>query len=306
VRTVEISPGSDGQRIDNFLVRELKGVPKSRIYRMLRSGEVRVNGGRRKPSDRLATGDRVRIPPVREGVREAVFAPSGLIERIEQSVLAEDDLVMIINKEGGLAVHGGSGVKLGLIEALRQGRPDAPYLELVHRLDREASGCLVIAKSRAALLALHDAFKLHEVDKRYRVLLKGQWTGGARTVELPLSQVRTGEEGRSSVVAEDGKAAESVFTPVEQFSGAVLMEVRIRTGRMHQIRAHASHIGYPLAGDDRYGDFVFNREMRKLGLKRMFLHAYSLRFQLDGKRHAVQAPLDASLNAFLERLRGGA
>jgi 23S rRNA pseudouridine955/2504/2580 synthase len=287
-----------GQRIDNFLARHLKGVPKSHVYRILRSGEVRVNKGRVKPSYHLASHDRVRIPPVRTG-EHAAAVPNALQARLEAAILLEDHDLIVLNKVAGLPVHGGSGRRYGVIEALRQARPHAPMLELAHRLDHDTSGCLLIAKSRPMLSALHELLRAGAVEKRYRALVAGAWRGGARKITAPLTRAA----GRM-LVREDGKPTVSLFKPVDRFERSTLVEVRIATGRMHQIRAHAAHLGHPIAGDQKYGDFAFNRRMRAYGLRRLFLHAAGLRFRapVTGRYYKIQAPLDPHLQEVLAQL----
>ncbi len=306
-RTLEIGPDAAGQRIDNFLLTRLKGAPKSLIYRILRRGEVRVNRGRIKPSYRLQAGDSVRIPPVRLGEPRTPARPNQrVLDELEAAILYEDKRLLVLNKPSGLAVHGGSGVSFGVIEALRALRPEAHYLELVHRLDRETSGCLVIAKKRSALRALHALLRgegEEGVDKRYLALVKGRWEGGPRRVEAPLHKnvLKSGE--RIVVVDPAGKAALSLFKPLTIYDDASLVEVRLITGRTHQVRVHAAHAGHPIAGDDKYGDPEFNRRMAGLGLKRLFLHARSLGFELEGGAPVqVNAPLDDDLNRVLDAL----
>jgi len=306
VQTLEIGPDTAGQRIDNFLLARLKGAPKSLIYRILRRGEVRVNRGRIKPSYRLQAGDNVRIPPVRLSEPRAEARPGQrVLDELEGAILYEDKRLLVLNKRSGLAVHGGSGLSFGVIEALRALRPDAPYLELVHRLDRETSGCLLIAKKRSALRALHALLRGEGegVDKRYLALVKGRWTGGARRIEAPLhkNMLKSGE--RVVVVDPEGKPALSLFTPLTIYADATLVEVRLITGRTHQVRVHAAHAGHPIAGDDKYGDPDFNKTMAKRGLKRLFLHARSLGFELEGAPAVqVTAPLDDNLAAVLDTL----
>lgn len=305
VRMIRIGAADDGQRIDNFLAAELKGVPKSHIYRILRRGEVRVNKGRIAPGYRLQEGDVVRVPPVRVAERPAPARPgSRQLDQLERAVLFEDDRLMILNKPSGVAVHGGSGESWGVIELLRAARPGAPFLELVHRVDKETSGCLIIAKKRSALRALHELFREHEVDKCYLALVSGRWRGGERTVRsrLQKSVLQSGE--RMVRASEQGKEAESVFTPLRVFAKASLMEVRIRTGRTHQIRVQAADMAHPLAGDTKYGDAGFNRRMRAQGLKRLFLHARSLAFRMPGTNDVfrVTAPLGDDLQRVLDNL----
>ncbi|MDH5437033.1 MAG: 23S rRNA pseudouridine(955/2504/2580) synthase RluC, partial [Gammaproteobacteria bacterium] len=292
--------------IDNFLLTQLKGVPKSRIYRIIRKGEVRVNKGRIKPEYRLKIGDLVRIPPIRVSEStENKHVPSGkALEWIDDSILYEDNHLLILNKPSGVAVHGGSGLSHGVIEALRAKRPDAPYLELVHRLDRETSGCLMIAKRRSMLRRLHELLRGSGLDKTYMTLLKGQWQKGRCKIDLSLQKntLRSGE--RVVTVDESGKSSLSLFDPVTIYKEASLMRVELYTGRTHQIRVHAQHSGHPVAGDERYGDREFNKMMRKSGLKRLFLHAHSLSFVLEEPRKEidVSAPLPDDLRAVLDRL----
>ncbi len=304
VQELEIDAEQAGQRIDNFLLRRLKGVPKSRIYRILRKGEVRVNRGRIGPDYRLQSGDRVRIPPIRVG--EAKPAPRTDGDRLawlEQRVLFEDKGLLILDKPSGMAVHGGSGVSFGVIEALRALRPSAPFLELVHRLDRDTSGCLMVAKKRSILRALHELMRGDGVEKRYLALLAGAWKGGERRVSAPLRKNVVSSGERIVRVDPEGKPARSLFRPLRRFADATLVEVVLDTGRTHQIRVHAAHIGHPVAGDEKYGDETCNRRLRELGLKRLFLHAHALAFQLpERERLEASTPLDPELQAVLERL----
>ena len=306
VRHLEIASNYAGQRLDNFLLRELKGAPKSLIYRIVRKGEVRLNGGRVQPDRRLQTGDVLRIPPVRLNERqEQPLRPSpGLAEQLRAAVLYEDREILILNKPAGLAVHKGSGVDYGVIEALRALRPNEPFLELAHRLDRDTSGCLALAKTAVVLRLIQDAFRIGQVEKRYLALVRDYWNHGPREVNLPLRRnlLRGGE--RMVEVMDDGKPAQTRFNPVSLFKPASLLEVRIATGRTHQIRVHAAHLDHPLAGDDKYGDAGFNRMMAdQYGLRRLFLHAHSLNLPLGGRDIAVSAPLDAELRAVLDHLQ---
>ncbi len=306
VRYLEIDETRAGQRLDNFLIATLKGVPKSHIYRILRKGEVRINRGRARPDYRLEPGDIVRIPPMRQASardivpRQAAEGFAWLLPRI----LHEDDELMVVNKPAGLAVHGGSGVGVGLIEALRGLRPDAPFLELAHRLDRDTSGCLLLAKTRPALLALHRMLREGAMEKRYVALVAGAWRGGAREVTAALEKNRPRSGEHMVEVTEDGKEAASLFTPHQRFGFCTLMEIRLLTGRTHQARVHAAHLGHPIAGDDKYGDREFNRRLRRLGLKRLFLHAQRLRFTHPSRdcKMDVEAPLPTELSSLLERL----
>lgn len=293
-----------GRRIDNFLGSLMKGVPKGRVYRMLRRGEVRVNGGRVAQDYRLEVGDKIRIPPHRPTEGAPATPSSALQTLIRQSVLLENQTLLILDKPAGLPVHGGTGVAFGVIEALRSMRPDLRYLELAHRLDRDTSGCLVLAKDPRALRMLHEQFRGDGVEKRYRLLVAGRWqVRDQLTAEsLRKNVARSGE--RMVEVAEQGKQARTIFTTLECLPGASFMEARLLTGRTHQIRVHAAHAGHPLAGDTKYGDSAFNRRLRSLGLQRLFLHAASIRLQLPGEgRIVAEAPLPAVLAEVLERLR---
>lgn len=304
--TVEVDPGREGQRIDNFLMAQLKGVPRSHIYRLLRTGQVRVNKGRIKPTYRLKAGDLVRIPPVDVAGRESTARVSaGLVAGLAGAVIHEDDDLLILDKPSGVAVHGGSGLRFGLIEGLRALRPDHPDISLVHRLDRDTSGCLLVAKNRRLLPALQAMFREGgRVEKRYLAVLKGRWTGGGRTVDLRLNRGRMQSGERMVQVDEAGKEAETRFIPQQRFRDATLVEAVLGTGRTHQIRVHAAGIGHPVAGDDKYGDETFNRRMRALGLRRIFLHAHALGFShpRDGGPVAVSCPLPESLRAVLENM----
>ncbi len=302
---ITIDKGNEGRRIDNFLISRLKGVPKSRIYRILRKGEVRINKGRIRPNYRLKEGDILRIPPIR--VAEAPFSgppPALLARRLADTVLHEDGELLVIDKPSGIAVHGGSGVSQGVIETLRAMRPDARFLELVHRLDRDTSGCLMIAKKRSALRALHELLRNDHIDKRYLALVRGKWKGGERRVKAPLHKNTLASGERIVRVDPEGKSAVTVFRPVRRYPQATLVEATLHTGRTHQIRVHAAHIGHPIAGDEKYGSASFNREMRELGLSRLFLHARSLRFRLREENDTLQleAPLPGELELLLKKL----
>ncbi|MGB5177864.1 MAG: 23S rRNA pseudouridine(955/2504/2580) synthase RluC [Gammaproteobacteria bacterium] len=302
VRQVNVTDDEAGQRIDNFLARYLKGVPKSHIYRILRRGEVRVNSGRIRAQYKVCAGDTVRIPPVR--VATPAAGNTLPMRNLEDRILFENSRCLVINKPSGIAVHGGSGLSYGVIEAFRAGRPQAPYLELAHRLDRETSGCLVLAKRRSFLRAFQEQLRQGEVVKHYLALVSGAWTGGKQTVTAPLCKnlLRGGE--RMVMVDETGKQAISVFKPVTRFSSATLVEVELKTGRTHQIRVHGAHIGHAIAGDEKYGDPVFNRTMKRLGLRRLLLHAHYLEFAdtADAEKITVSAPLDDELKAVIDRL----
>lgn len=304
-QVVEIDAEQAGQRLDNFLIAKLKGVPRSRLYRIVRGGEVRVNSARRKPDYRLQVGDRVRLPPLRLAPQaQPAAAGQGMRRLLAQRVLYEDGALLVIDKPSGLAVHGGSGVSSGLIETLRAMRPDCASLELVHRLDRETSGCIMVAKKRSMLRHLHAALRDGAVDKRYRVLVRGRWPRRRTRVVAPLERGSTKSGERIVRADAGGKPAETRFALVEHFGDASLLEANPLTGRTHQIRVHALHAGHPVAGDDKYGDREFNRGLRAFGLSRLFLHAFSLEFDLpDGRRLALQAPLATELNSVLDRLR---
>jgi len=305
VEMVKIDDDQAGQRLDNFLLARLKGIPKSRIYKMFRKGEVRVNKGRIKPQYRLVEGDIVRVPPVRvtESTETNLSVPF-LQEKLEKRVLYEDERLLVLNKPSGMAVHGGSGVSYGVIEALRAIRPESRYLELVHRLDKETSGCLVIAKKRSALRELHELFRGDGVNKRYLALLVGHFSEKYQLVDAPLDKnVRIGGE-RMVTVSKEGKPSQTEFRLKESYSDFTLIEAKLRTGRTHQIRVHAAHIGFPLAGDDRYGVDSVNKELKKLGLKRLFLHSSKIAFKLPSYDEiiAVEASLEDELVRCLERL----
>jgi 23S rRNA pseudouridine955/2504/2580 synthase len=304
VEIVRIGAEEAGQRLDNFLLARLKGVPKSHVYRLLRKGEVRINKGRAKPDYRLEPGDEVRLPPMRRpepGAPTQRGRSAGL--RLEGQILHEDERLIVLDKPTGIAVHGGSGMSHGVIEALRAARPDAPYLELVHRLDRETSGCLLLAKKRSMLRALHEMLREGRVEKRYLALVKGRWELGQVRLEDRLRKTMRGGE-RVVTVDETGKTAASIFRPVEIGSAASLLEVRIMTGRTHQIRVQAAEAGHPLAGDERYGDRDYNRKMKELGCDRLFLHAASVGWEdpVSGEWRVFSAPLPDDLREVLSRL----
>lgn len=307
VRLITAGEEDSGQRLDNFLFRTLKGVPKSHVYRLLRTGQVRVNKKRAKPDYRLEAGDELRLPPVRQEEKAAPGKPPHWQqEAMQAGILFEDDRILVVNKPAGMAVHGGSGVSFGVIETLRVLRPESPGLELAHRLDRDTSGCLIVAKRRSAVRVLHAAFRDGSVEKHYLALLAHPWEGGPREVNAPLekNQVEGGE--RIVKVSRDGKEAKSLFTPLQRFTGSALMDVHIFTGRTHQIRVHANYIGHPVAGDDKYGDREANKAFRAGGLKRMFLHAHRLSFPHPetGERLDLTAPLDEELQAVIRSLGG--
>ncbi len=305
-RRVRAGEGAAGQRLDNFLLRELGGIPRSRVYRLLRKGEVRVNGKRKQADYRLLADDEVRLPPVRvevtgEGTPRRV--PDGLLAAVSAAIVHEDDRLLVLNKPAGLAVHGGSGLAFGAIEALRALRP-AETLELIHRLDRDTSGCLLVARTRAALRSAHALLREGEVEKHYAALVAGRWRIGRKTIDAPvLTNAREGGE-RVVRVHRAGKIAISVFDPIRPFRDlATLMDVEIRTGRTHQIRVHAAFAGHPVAGDEKYGDRSANTALREFGLKRMFLHASSIAFRWpDGPAFRAEAPLPPDLEDLLAKL----
>ncbi len=305
VQLLEVAPELAGQRIDNFLRTQLKGVPKTLIYRILRKGEVRVNKGRIKPEYKLQAGDVVRVPPLRLAERdEPAPLAQGLLERLEAAIVFEDKALIVLNKPAGIAVHGGSGLNYGVIEAFRQLRPDAKEIELVHRLDRDTSGLLMIAKKRSMLRHLHEALRGDGVDKRYLALVRGNWPAAKKQVRAPLmkNNLRSGE--RMVEVNTEGKDALTEFRVLRRFGDfATLVEASPITGRTHQIRVHAKHAGHSIAGDNKYGDEEFTREIRELGGKRLFLHAHSLQVKLpEGNILKVEAPVDDVWTLTMERL----
>ena len=307
VQMVEITESSVGQRLDNFLMKCLKNVPKSKVYNIIRKGEVRVNKGRSKPQTKLQLGDIVRIPPVSLKAAEphsSPAVPSSLGELLSQSVIYEDDTVLVINKPSGLAVHGGSGIQLGLIESLRKLRPDAHYLELVHRLDRDTSGCIMVAKKRSMLRHLHEQLQRKRLTKVYQALVYGRWPNRRQRVDAPLlkNHLQSGE--RVVKVSEEGKRSITEFSILQRFQGATLVEARPITGRTHQIRVHAQFVGCPLVGDEKYASQENLQRFRDFGVKRLFLHASRLSFYpLDSEdRISVEAPLPDELNQLLNQL----
>jgi 23S rRNA pseudouridine955/2504/2580 synthase len=304
VRLVTISDEEADQRIDNFLLRVCKGVPKSHIYRVLRSGEVRVNKGRIDQTYRLKQGDVVRIPPVRVAEK-----PGNAVPATEFNILLEDNHLLVIDKPAGVAVHGGSGVSYGVIEQLRASRPQAKFLELVHRLDRETSGILLLAKKRSALTNLHEQIREGQIDKRYLTLVHGDWQNTRQHIKLPLFKYNTPDGERRVRVQADGLPSHTVFNLVRRFGDFALLEAELKTGRTHQIRVHLASSGFPIVGDDKYGDFALNRAMQKadgnrIALKRMFLHAYRITFRHPehGKPVTLEAPLAKECELFLKSL----
>lgn len=305
VRVETIGTESEDQRIDNYLLRYLKGIPRSHVYRILRRGEVRVNGGRIKPVYRLQIGDKVRIPPV----RMAPAAPAQTLsnahrQQLSAAIIYEDDALLVINKPSGLAVHGGSGISVGVIEQLRLARPQQKGLELVHRLDRETSGLLMIAKRRSALRTLHELQRRHAIQKTYLALVHGDWPDNRMQVDVPLKKNQS--RGGERVVRPDaeGKEALTLFRIKQQFAGSMLVEAVLKTGRTHQIRVHAQYLGTPILGDSKYADEHTRQLSHQLGLKRLFLHAEKLSFPWgdNGRRLQLQAPLEQPLLDILSQL----
>ncbi len=306
VQFVTIDDNHAGQRIDNFLVTFLKGVPKSRVYRILRKGEVRVNKKRIKPVYRLEDGDIVRVPPVRmDDEKELPNVKLEKVATLEQNIIYEDNYLIVMNKPSGIAVHGGSGLKFGLIEGLRALRPDAKALELVHRLDRDTSGCILIAKRRSTLRALHEQLREKTVEKNYHALVQGQWSKEDKAVNAPLlkNTVQSGE--RIVRVNPEGKESYTKFKILQRFEDCTLVQASPVTGRTHQIRVHTLHAGHPIAGDDKYGDKEFDKKMKKNGLNRLFLHSASIRFfhPNEEKTMFFEAPYDDKLKATVAALR---
>lgn len=302
VRKLRVDSEQAGQRIDNFLRRELPGVPKGRLYRMLRRGEVRVNGGRVKAEYKLEPGDEVRIPPARISTGGAT-PPARMIALINERVVYEDKQLLVIDKPSGLAVHGGSGISHGIVELVRAARPELRDLSLVHRLDRETSGCLVLAKRRSALRRLHAMFREGQVEKNYLALVAGDWQIGEQVLDAPLLVTHRKGGERHVIVDADGKSAETRVRLSHRYRGYSLLKCEPQTGRTHQIRVHLAAAGFPLAGDERYGDEAVNRDAGRLGLKRLFLHAQSIAFAGDeGNDLHFTAPLADDLQAFLVAL----
>ncbi|HEY0974282.1 MAG TPA: RluA family pseudouridine synthase [Solimonas sp.] len=309
MKKVAISAREDGQRIDNFLLKQLPGVPKSAVYRLLRSGQVRVNGGRAKPERKLAAGDEVRIPPVRIAEKgETVRPPDALMNRLRAAIIHEDEHYLALSKPANVAAHAGSGVPYGVIETVRAwNRYD--FIELAHRLDRDTSGVLLLAKSRPALLRAQRALKYHEAEKRYFALLVGKWRGEDRDVDAALVRSRLeGGERRVQIDEDDGKPSKSRFSPKARYRDATLCEVQIFSGRTHQIRVHALALGHAVAGDEKYGERQANKPLREMGLKRMFLHSHFLMLPATPEfpKLILNAPLTDELREVLDRLpRGG-
>ncbi len=305
VQYLTIDPEFAGQRIDNFLVTRLKGVPKSHIYRILRKGEVRVNKKRIDPSYRLQAEDSVRIPPIKTDLPKKPITPSQkLTQTLTDRILFEDERVLIINKPSGIPVHGGSKVKIGLVEILKTMYPKHPNLELAHRLDADTSGCLIFAKKRSALRELHELLRSGKVSKQYLALTKGHWSQKELKVDVSLQKNILSSGERIVKVNKEGKESLTIFKPVQTFDDATLVEADLLTGRTHQIRVHAQYRKHPIAGDEKYGDRDFNKSMKEKGLKRLFLHSHHVSFTLPstGLKISVTAPLDEELKVFLEQL----
>jgi 23S rRNA pseudouridine955/2504/2580 synthase len=299
VTQVVIEEEEQGQRLDNYLIRRCKGVPKSHLYRILRSGEVRVNSRRVDATYRLRVGDHLRIPPIRLAERPQNAIDELAKQRVDLPIIFEDEALLAIDKPDGVAVHGGSGVSFGVIEALRRQRPQAKFLELAHRLDRETSGILLVGKKRLALTVLHDMFRDHGAgaDKRYLVLVKGRWMNAIQHVRAPLHKFLTDGGERRVAVDAAGKAAHTVFRLLARWPNMSLLEAQLKTGRTHQIRVHLAHLGFPILGDEKYGDFEHNRQLKREGLKRMALHAWRMAFRhpINAAPMEMIAPLPANL-----------
>lgn len=300
----EVDEASADQRIDNYLLRVLKGVPKSHVYRIVRSGEVRVNSRRVGVTYRLNLGDRVRIPPIRVAAPQVPTDRALPRPRSFPRTIFEDEWLLAIDKPAGLAVHGGSGISRGVVELLRHFE-QRPFLELVHRLDKETSGVLLLAKKRIALTRMHALLRSGGVEKRYLVLVRGRWRNAKQRVRLPLHKFVTAAGERRVSVQEGGQSSDSLFTLVQRLHSFSLLQAELRTGRTHQIRVHLAHLGYPIAGDDKYGDFELNRALARSGLRRMFLHASRLEFEhpMTGTRMDLAAPLPSELQRYLEELQ---
>ncbi len=306
VHWVEITEANMGQRLDNFLLSYLKGVPKTRIYRIVRKGEVRVNKKRSEAKYRLNTGDVIRIPPVRTAnSSEQTFIHPSLKTKLESNILFEDEALLILNKPSGFAVHGGSGINSGIIEGLRLIRPKDRFLELVHRLDKDTSGCLIIAKKNSALRIMHDYFRGDGIEKTYLALFSGRWSRKKITVDAPLQKNISKGGERIVVVSKSGKPAETFFRRISLLQHSTLVEAFPKTGRTHQIRVHAAWLGHPILGDERYGEAESNRKIKQRGLKRLFLHAQKLVFKhpVSGVRLSIEAPLPLELENFLANER---
>lgn len=292
-----------GQRIDNYLIKILPGVPKSHVYKILRKGEIRVNKKRIKPEYRLQEQDEIRVPPIRIATKNQNVPLSKTANLLEKRIIYEDEQIIIINKPSGIASHGGSGINFGVIEIMRALRPNARFLELVHRLDRDTSGCMILAKKRSALVELHALLRTGKITKTYLALVKGSWESGKKMVNLPLvkNQLQSGE--RIVRVNKEGKEAITEFKLIKKFVQASLVEAILHTGKTHQIRVHTAYLGHPIAGDEKYGDKEFNKTLRHSGLKRLFLHAKTIKFIFtSGQNIEIKSPLDNELNEVLSKL----
>lgn len=300
----EISAEEAGQRLDNYLIRILKGVPKSHIYRIIRGGEVRVNKKRAQVNSRLQAGDSIRIPPIRISESKEVFVGDALARRLKECIIFEDACFLVLNKPTGIAVHGGSGLSLGIIEAMRKTRQDLSYLELIHRLDKETSGCLLLAKKRSTLRAMHALLESRAVSKTYWTLLTHRWEGKKQITVRAALEKNTLKSGERVVsVAEDGKASETAFKLLENYQQACWVEASPKTGRTHQIRVHSAHLGHVIVGDEKYGALAGEVEGIDNQHYRLYLHARSIQFELNGIKHSFQADLDESFSSTLKQLR---
>lgn len=312
VTWIAVGEDADGQRVDNFLLKVARGVPKSHIYRIIRGGEVRINRSRCKAETKLCEGDLLRVPPMRVAEKSAHAAAAAPLSKGAVPVLYEDRHLLVVDKPAGLASHGGSGIAFGLIERLRASRPQDAFLELAHRLDKETSGALIVCRTRKALVRMHDLMKEGGVEKHYRALVKGDWVNDRQHVRLPLARyLLPSGERRVRVDEEQGMSAHSIFTLIRRYGPVSYLDVQLKTGRTHQIRVHALSQGFPLVGDDKYGDFAFNKAVAagSLGVpfKRMFLHAHDLTFEhpVTGERLRVEAPLPPECEALLKALDAG-
>jgi 23S rRNA pseudouridine955/2504/2580 synthase len=303
VTWLTVTEDEAGQRVDNFLFRHLKGVPKSHIYRILRSGELRANSRRLEAAYRIEAGDRLRIPPLRQPPPRP-DSPTTFKQRLTPRLIHQDEALAVLDKPAGWAVHGGSGVSRGIVEQVRAEHPDWKFVELVHRLDRDTSGVLLLARRRPALLELHRQLREGETEKHYLVLVKGHWADAKRSVRLPLEIRRTADGEKRVRVSPTGQEAHTVFRLLRSWKSYSLLEAELHTGRTHQIRVHLAHLGFPVAGDDKYGDFELNKQIAKLGLKRMFLHASSMVIShpVSGVRVEFAVPLPRDLQSFIDRL----
>lgn len=296
-----IEANAHGQRVDNYLMSLLKGVPRSHVYRILRKGEVRVNGGRKKPVYKLKEGDLLRVPPIKIELKETVAIPERVYTELATAILHEDEQILVLNKPSGIAVHSGTGISYGVIEVFKAYHPNSEHLELVHRIDRDTSGCLLLAKGRPVLNELQNAFRSRDMQKSYLALLKGRMPRSPMVVTKSL--LKTEISGESMVVVDaKGKQAHSEFVLQQPLEGASWVRVNIKTGRTHQIRVHAQSLGQPLAGDNKYGDATFNKRCKQLGVKRLCLHAHTLGFHLAGQDYQFTAPIPEDIQQLVDRL----